>query len=191
MSVLSSSSIESQRYAVFFVSLSSCSSEGSHTSSISSDSFSLSSRGECMFDDVFVSHQTSLFFEALGKKVGTVTAGSPCIPSTCHTRLIVCRMCLVGVKILTVSSCRWILQESWSFCSVSDVGPHFALRAFHVPLAMVHPLLGWARVVKPSCVMTVDPCMCSPIVRIFVGFEPSPIRCRMLGVVPLNNLLVA
>ena len=161
MSVLSSSSIESQRYDVFFVSLSSCSSEGSHVSSISSDSFSHSSRGECVFDDVFVSHQTSLFFEALGKKVGAATAGSPCIASTCHTRLIVCRMCLVGVKILSVSNCRWTLQESQIFCSVSDVSPHFALRAFHVPLAMVHPLLGWARVVKPSFVIMGESCMCS------------------------------
>ena len=81
-------------------------------SSASPGSFSLSSRSVLVLDGVFVSHQMSLFFEALGKKVGAATAGSPCSPSTCQTRLIVCRMCLVGVKILAVSSCRWDLQES-------------------------------------------------------------------------------
>ena len=110
VSSLSSSSIESHRYAVVLMSPSSCSSEGSPTSSVSPDSFSLSSRG--VFNDVFVSHQISLFFEALGKKVGAAIAGSPCNPSTCQTRLIVCRMCLVGVKTLAVSSCLWDVQDS-------------------------------------------------------------------------------
>ncbi len=47
------------------------------------------------------------------------------------------------------------------FCSVSDVSPPFALSVFQVPLTMVHPRLEWVRVVKPSCVMMVEPCMCS------------------------------
>ncbi len=96
-------------YAVFFVSPSSCSSEESHVYSISPDSSSLcSSRGVLVFSDscAFVSHQVSLFLEGLGKKVGAATDGSPRIPSTSQTRLIVCRMCLVGVKMLVVSSCR-------------------------------------------------------------------------------------
>jgi hypothetical protein len=79
VSSLSSSSIESQIYDVVFLTPSSCSSEGSHASSVSPDSFSLSSRG--VFNDVFVSHQISLFFEALGKKVGAAIAGRPCNPS--------------------------------------------------------------------------------------------------------------
>ena len=103
VSSLSSSFIESQIYAVVFLPpSSSCSSEGSHAS-VSPDSFSLSSCG--VFSGVFVSHQISLFFVALGKKVGAAIAGSPCTPSARQTRLIVCRMCLVGVKILAVSSC--------------------------------------------------------------------------------------
>jgi hypothetical protein len=84
VSVLSSSSIESHIYAVFFVSPS-CSSEESHTYSVYPDSSSFcSSHGVFVFDDscAFVTHQVSLFFEVLGKKVGASTAGSPCIPST-------------------------------------------------------------------------------------------------------------
>ena len=61
---------------------------------------------------VFICHQVSLVLEAVGKKVGAVTAGSPWISSTCQTRLIVWRMCLVGVKMLAVSSCRWVAQDS-------------------------------------------------------------------------------
>jgi hypothetical protein len=55
------------------------------------------------------------------------------------------------------------LQDiSFSFCcSISDVTPHFVLNVFQVPLTMVHPRLGWVRVVKLSCVMMVEPCMCS------------------------------
>jgi hypothetical protein len=71
-----------------------------------------------------------LFLEAVGKKVRAATAGSPCIPSTCQIRLIVWRMYLVGVRILAVSSCRWVARESWILCSVSEVSPHFALRVF-------------------------------------------------------------
>ncbi len=61
--------------------------------------------------------------------------------------------------------------------------------SFHVPLAMVHPWVGWARVVNPSCVMTVEPCMFSSHRRDFVGFGPSPVRCPMLVEIPLTNLL--
>ena len=180
MSALSSSSIESHMYAIFFVSPSSCSSEESHTYSVSPDSSSLcSSRGFFMLDDssVLLSHQVSLFLEAVGKKVGAATAGSPCIPSTCQIRLIVWRMYLVGVRILTVSRCRWVAQESWILCSVSEVSPHFALRVFQVPLVMVHPRLGWARVVKSSYVIMGDPCMSSSHRKDFccIWTQPSPL----------------
>ena len=115
VSALSASSIESHMYAVFFVSSFSCSSEESHAYSVSPDSSSCcSSRGVFMLDEssAFVCHQVSLLLETVGKKVGAVTAGSPWISSTCQTRLIVWRMCLVGVKMLAVSSCRWVAQDS-------------------------------------------------------------------------------
>ena len=44
--------------------------------------------------------------------------------------------------------------------NVSEVSPHVSLRAFQVPLTIVHPRLGWSRVVKSSCVITEEPCMC-------------------------------
>jgi hypothetical protein len=78
---------------------------------------------------------------------------------------------------LTVSSCLWDVQDSPIFCRVSDVNPHFVLRSFHVPLVMVHPWVGWARVVNPSCVMTVEPCMFSSHRRDFcwIWTHPSPL----------------
>ena len=81
------------------------------------------------------------------------------------------------VKILAVSSCLWDVQDSWILCSFSDVNPHFVLRSFHVPVAMVHPWVGWARVVNPSCVMTVEPCMFSSHRRDFcwIWTQPSPL----------------
>ena len=164
MSDLSASSIESHMYTVFFVFPSSCSSEESHTYSVSPDSSPFcSSRGVFILDEspAFIGHQVSLFLEAVGKKVGAATTGSPWISSTCHTRLIVWRMCLVGVKMLAVSNCRWVAQDSWTLCSVSEVSPHFFRRVFQVPLVMVHPRVGWARVVKPSYVIMGEPCMCS------------------------------
>ncbi len=115
MSVLSSSSIESHMYAVFFVSPSPCSSEESHAYSVSAESSSLcSSWGAFTLVDspALFSHQVSLFLESVGKKVGADIAGSPCIPSTCQIRLIVWRTCFVGVKVGAVSSCRWVMQES-------------------------------------------------------------------------------
>ena len=78
VSVMSSSSIESHMYAIFFVSPSSCSSEESHAYSVSPDSSSLcSSRGVFMLDDssALLSHQVSLFLEAVGKKVGVLLLG--------------------------------------------------------------------------------------------------------------------
>ena len=110
VSSLSSSSIESQIYAIVCVSSAPWPSGGSPSSSVSINSFSLSSCRVC--GGAFVSHQIFLFFVALGKKVGADIAGSPCTPSARQTRLIVCRMCLVGVKILTVSSCLWDVQDS-------------------------------------------------------------------------------
>ena len=53
------------------------------------------------------------------------------------------------------------------FSNVSEVSPRVTLKAFQVPLAVVHPRLGWARVVKPSCVITEEPCMCSSYHRDF------------------------
>ncbi len=86
-------------------------------------------------------------------------------------------MCLVGVKILAVSSCLWDVQDSLIFCRVSEVNPHFVLRVFHVPLVMVHPWVGWDRVVNPSCVMTVETCMFSSHRRDFcwIWTHPSPL----------------
>ena len=175
MSFLSSSSIESQIYAIVCVSTVPWPSGGSPSSSVSIDSSSLSFAR--VISGVFVSHQIFLFFVALGKKVGAAIAGSPCTPSALHTRLIVCKMCLVGVKILAVSSCLWDVQDSLILCRVSEVNPHFVLRAFHVPLVMVHPWVGWARVVNPSCVMTVEPCMFSSHRRDFcwICTHPSPL----------------
>jgi hypothetical protein len=158
VSSLSSSSIESQIYAIACVSSTPWSSGGS-PSSVSINSFSLSSCRVC--GGAIVSHQVFLFFVALGKKVGAAIARSPCTSSGLQTLLIVCKMCLVGVKILTVSSYLWDVQDSPIFSRVSDVNPHFVRRVFHVPLEMVHPWVGWARVVNPSCVMTVEPCMFS------------------------------
>jgi hypothetical protein len=95
VSALSSSSIESHMYAVFYVSTSSFSSEESHTYSVSPDSSSLCSpRRVLVLSDscALILNQVSFFWGALGKKVGASTAVSPCIPSTCQTRLIFCRM---------------------------------------------------------------------------------------------------
>ncbi len=141
--------------------------------SIDSSSLSFAS----VTSGVFVSHQIFLFFVALGKKVGAGIAGIPCTPSTLHTLLIACKMCLVGVKILAVSSCLWDVQDSLIFCRVSEVNPHFVLKVFHVPLVMVHPWVGCDRVANPSCVMTVEPCMFSSHRRDFcwICTHPSPL----------------
>ncbi len=78
---------------------------------------------------------------------------------------------------MVVSSCLWDVQDSLILCRVSEVNPHFVLRTFHVPLVMVHPWVGWARVVNPSCVMTVESCMFSSHRRDFcwIWTHPSPL----------------
>ena len=74
-----------------------------------------------------------------------------------HVRLISWRMCLVGVKTSALSRRDWDLHESWILVSVAIVGPHVVRRVFHIPLAIVHPSCGWARVVSPSLVMIEKP----------------------------------
>jgi hypothetical protein len=117
-------------YAVFFVSPTFCSSAESHIYSVSPESSSLcSSNGDPYLLylllsvwttlivykwllNQFNSHQVSLFLETMGKKVAAVTPGSPYNLSVCQIHLIVWRICLVGVKVWTDSSCRWVIQES-------------------------------------------------------------------------------
>jgi hypothetical protein len=80
------------------VSPSSCSFEESHTYSVSpeSSSFCSSSAVFTLVDSpILLSHQVSLFLEVVWKNVDATISGSPCIPSTCQIRLIVCSMCLV------------------------------------------------------------------------------------------------
>ena len=98
----------------------------------------------------------SSFLEAEGKKDGTVTTGRPCTLFTIHACLIVWRMCLVGVKTSALSRRDWVLHDSWILVIVAMVGPHVVRRVFHIPLVMVHPSCGWARVVSPSLVILYD-----------------------------------
>ncbi len=49
------------------------------------------------------------------------------------------------------------------------------------PLAMVHPRLGWARVVKPSCVITDDPWTCSSHRKDFCCIWIHPSSFLFLG----------
>ena len=104
-----------------------------------------------------VPHHASLPLDADGKKVGAATAGRPCTLSVFHIRLIVWRICLVGVKMFAYSKCDWLLHDSCILSNVSMFMPHSARRVFHMPLLIVHPICGWASVVSPSCVMTENP----------------------------------
>jgi hypothetical protein len=104
----------------------------------------------------FVLHSSPL--EAEGKKAGATTAGRPCTLSTCHSRLMSRRRCLVGEKTFASSRLSWVLYEAWIFASVSGEGPQTFRRWFHVPLMIVHPVLDdCVMVVRPSCVNTNDP----------------------------------
>ena len=46
------------------------------------------------------------------KEVGVAPAGSPCILSTFHIRLMTWRICLIGVKMWVFPSCLWVMQVS-------------------------------------------------------------------------------
>ncbi len=114
-------------------------------------------------------HQVSSFLHVKGKKAGADTARSPCILSIFQVCFIVWRICLVGVKAWAHSERSWALHESlqWIRFIVSEVSPHAVRRVFHVPLAIVHPRMGWASVVTPSCVTIVEPSIVSSHSRDF------------------------
>ncbi len=100
MSDLSSSSIESHMYAVFFVSPSS----GGRREL--EKQLSSKPRGTNRTKMT----QGSLFLESVVKKVVSDIPWSPCNLSTCKIRLIVGRICMVGVKVWVVSRCLWVIQ---------------------------------------------------------------------------------
>ena len=88
-------------------------------------------------------------------------------------------MCLVGVKIPELSRRDWDLHELCILVSVVIVGPHIVRRVFHIPLVMVHPNCGWARVVSPSLVMIEKPSIFSS--------HSSDLRCICTQPRPLSS----
>ena len=59
------------------------------------------------------------------------------------------------------------------------VGPHIVRRVFHIPLAIVHPSYGWARVVSPSLVTIEKPSIFSS--------HSNDLRCICIHPRPLSS----